>query len=158
MRSKLAASRLAREGFVPAGPEKRVDKRAMLAPKTTPRPEFIPALPEHALIWLAGELGPAERRAMREIAERGDLAEVNGQAYLVAPVSAPTIDALAAFEAEGEDRENDLCDEEETDDDRSNDDAFDAVNGVAIMDDFEPDEPEARERFIAERRATGRSG
>ncbi len=112
-----------------------------------------PALPR-----LAGELGPAERRAMREIVERGDLAEVNGQAYLVAPVSAPTIDALAAFEAEGEDRENDLCDEEETDDDRSNDDAFDAVNGVAIMDDFEPDEPEARERFIAERRATGRSG
>ncbi len=83
----------------------------MLAPKTTPRPEFIPALPEHALIWLAGELGPAERRAMREIVERGDLAKVNGQAYLVAPVSAPTIDALAAFEAEGEDRENDLCDE-----------------------------------------------
>ena len=120
-------------------------------PETPGMAEFIPALPEHALIWLAGELGPSERRAMREIVERGDLAEVNGQAYLVAPVSAPTIDALAAFEAEGEDRENDLCDEEETDDDRSNDDAFDAVNGVAITDDFEPDCPEARERFIAER-------
>ncbi len=151
MRHETAPPRLARQGFVPAGPEKRVSKRAMLTPKTTPRPEFIPALPEHTLIWLAGELGPAERRAMREIVERGDLAEVNGQVYLVAPVSAPTIDALAAFEAEGEDRENDLCDEEETDDDRSNDDAFDAVNGVAIMDDFEPDCPEARQRFIAER-------
>ncbi len=126
-------------------------KAAMLIPKTTPRPEFIPALPEHALIWLAGELGPAERRAMREIVERGDLADVAGQQYLVAPVSPTTIDALAAFEAEGEDRENDLCDEEETDDDRANDHAFDAVNGVAIMYDFEPDCPEARQRFIAER-------
>ncbi len=123
-----------------------------------PRPEFIPALPEAALSWLAGTLGPPERRAMREIVERGDLAEVDGQSYLVAPVSAPTIDALAAFEAEGEDREFDLCDEQEEDDDRSNDDAFDAVNGVAIMDDFEPDCPEARQRFIAERRAKGGSG
>ncbi len=103
------------------------------------------------MIWLAGELGPAERRAMREIVERGDLAEVNGQAYLVAPVSAPTIDALAAFEAEGEDRENDLCDEPSEDRERDHsDDAFDVVNG-AIMEDHEPDCPEARERFIAER-------
>ena len=42
------------------------------------------------------------------------LAEVDGQPYLVAPVTADTIDALAAFEAEGEDRENDLCDEPQT--------------------------------------------
>ena len=158
MAKQPALPRLAREGFVPAGPEKRVSKRAMLAPKTTPRPEFIPALPGEALTWLAGGLGPSERRAMREIAQHGDLTEVHGQQYLVAPVSVSTIDALAAFEAEGEDRENDLCDEEETDDDRANDHAFDAVNGVAITDDFEPDEPEARQRFIAERRATGRSG
>lgn len=128
-------------------------KAAPLIPKATPRPEFIPALPDDALSWLAGKLGPPERRAMREIVERGDLAEVDGQAYLVAPVSAPTIDALAAFEVEGEDREFDLCDEQEEDDDRSNDDAFDAVNGGVIMDDHEPDCPEARERFIAERRA-----
>ncbi len=133
-------------------------KAAMLIPKTTPRLEFVPALPEHALSWLAGALGPSERRAMREIAQHGDLTEVHGQQYLVAPVSVSTIDALAAFEAEGEDRENDLCDEEETDDDRANDHAFDAVNGAAIMDDFEPDCPEARQRFIAERRATDESG
>ncbi len=48
---------------------------------------------------------------MREIAQRGDLAEVDGKHYLVAPVSNATIDALSAFEAEGEDRENDLEDE-----------------------------------------------
>ncbi len=38
---------------------------------------------------------------------RGDLAHVNGQAYLVVPVSPATIDALAAIEAEAEDREDD---------------------------------------------------
>ena len=106
MRGETALPRLAREGFVPAGPEKRVNKRAMLIPKTSPRPEFIPALPEHALSWLAGKLGPAERKAMREIAQGGDLADVEGRVYLVARVSPTTIDALAAFEAEGEDRED----------------------------------------------------
>ncbi len=62
--------------------------------------------PAGALSWLTCDLGPPERRALREIVERGDLAHVNGQAYLVAPVSALTIDTLAAFEAEGEDRED----------------------------------------------------
>ena len=41
---------------------------------------------------------------------------IEGQFFLVAPVSAPTIDALAALEAEGEDREDDLCDEPDQDD------------------------------------------
>ncbi len=58
------------------------------------------------LPWLAADLGPPERRALREIVERGDLAMVDGQAYLVAPVSPATLDALATFEAEGEDRED----------------------------------------------------
>jgi hypothetical protein len=48
---------------------------------------------------------------MREIVERGDLIHVDGVTYLVAPVSARCIDAMAAFESEGEDRVNDLCDE-----------------------------------------------
>lgn len=123
MRRQTALPRLAREGFVPAGDGKRITQRHMLIPKTSPRPEFIPALPEDALSWLAGKLGPAERRALREIAQGGDLAEVNGQSYLVAPVSPAAIDALAAFEAEGEDRENDLCDEpgEDRELDRSDD-------------------------------------
>ncbi len=59
-----------------------------------------------ALPWLTENLGPPERRALREIVERGDLAHVDGQAYLVAPVSPETLDTLAAFEAEGEDRED----------------------------------------------------
>ena len=147
-----ALPRLAREGFVPASAPQDTRRRDMRIPKTTPRPEFIPALPEHQLSWLAGALGPSERRAMREIAQHGDLTEVHGQQFIMAPVSPATVDALAAFEAEGEDRENDLCDEPpENDDDRANDHACDAVNGVAIMDDFEPDCPEARQRFVAER-------
>ena len=84
----------------------------MLLPKPGGKRGFIPAMSEHGLSWLAGKLGPAERKAMREIAQAGDLAEVNGKTYIVAPVSPKTIDALAAFEAEGEDRESaDLCDE-----------------------------------------------
>ncbi len=55
---------------------------------------------------------------MREIAQGGDLAEVDGKHYLVAPVSNATIDALAAFEAEGEDREG-------FDDDQVNEDGTD---------------------------------
>ena len=110
-----------------------------LIPKVTPRIEFIPALPDDALSWLAGSLGPPERRAMREIVLQGDLAEVSGQQYLVAPVSPATIDTPASFEAEGEDCELD---------------ASDLVDEA----DHEPDCPEARQRFIAERRAEGRSG
>ncbi len=152
MRRETAPPRISREGWVPAGPEKRVNKRHMLIPKATPRAEFIPALPDDALSWLASTLGPPERRAMREIVQRGDLAEVDGQSYLVAPVSDATIDALAMFEAEGEDMENDLCDEPSEDRERDHsDDAFDAVIGGVIMDDHEPDCPEARQRFIPER-------
>ncbi len=95
---------------------------------------------------------------MREIVQAGDLTEVDGWRFLVAPVSDATIDVLAAFEAEGEDRENDLCDEPNEDRELDNsDDAFDVVNGI-IMEDHEPDCPEARQRFIAERRAKGRNG
>ena len=36
--------------------------------------------------------------------------------YRGARVSSATVDALASFEVEGEDRENDLCDEPQVDD------------------------------------------
>lgn len=101
-----ALPRLSREGFVPAGPTGRTDRRNMLIPKPASRSEFIPALPADQLSWLAAELGPPERRAMREIAQGGDLADVGGTLYLVAQVSDATIEALAVFEAEGEDRED----------------------------------------------------
>ena len=50
--------------------------------------------------------GVSEHHALREIVERGDLAVLDGQTYLVAPVSPTTIDTLAVFEAEHEDRED----------------------------------------------------
>ncbi len=55
---------------------------------------------------MTAPLDPPERRALREIIERGDLTHVNGQAFLVVPVTPATLDALAAFEAEAADRES----------------------------------------------------
>ena len=107
--------RLAREGFGSPVTGRRVPVKHMLLPKPRERSEFIPAMEGHWLSWLAGKLGPPERRALREIVETGDLVKENGHTYIVARLSSATIDALAAFEAEGEDRENDLEDEPETD-------------------------------------------
>ncbi len=44
MRHETALPRLAREGGVPAGPEKRITKRHMLIPKTGDPTEHIPRL------------------------------------------------------------------------------------------------------------------
>lgn len=50
-------------------------------------------------------LDASERAALREIANGADLIFVDGATYLVAPVSPACLDALAAFEADAEDRE-----------------------------------------------------
>ena len=42
------------------------------------------------LSWLARDQGPPERHALREIAGLGDPIVVDGQTYLVVPVSGPT--------------------------------------------------------------------
>jgi hypothetical protein len=85
-------------------------ERHFLSPKGR-HPLALPAIPTDELSWLAAGLAPPERRAMREIVIGADLLEVDGLFYLLAPVSPETIDAMAAFEAETEDRENDLDDE-----------------------------------------------
>jgi hypothetical protein len=93
-------------------------RRHARVPKVKPgrrRTAFIPALPQAELGWIFAPLVPAERRALDEIVQRGDLVDVEGCVYIIAPVSAKTIDALAAFGAEGEDREPDLEDEPGTD-------------------------------------------
>ncbi len=106
--------RLAREGFGSPVTGRRVPVKHMLLPKPRERSEFIPAMEGHWLSWLTGKLGPVERRALREIVETGDFVKENGHTYIVARLSSATIDALAAFEAEGEDREPmDLEDEPE---------------------------------------------
>ena len=101
-------SRLAREGYVPAGPARAVG-RGMLVPK--PRERRRNPVELNYLPWLAGKLGPPERRALREICETGDIVVYKRRTFIVACVSSATLEALAAFEAEGEDREVDYEDD-----------------------------------------------
>ena len=88
----------------------------MLLPKGRYTETSIPAIADHELPWLAGKLGPAERRALRMICETADLVIVEDQLHLIVPALDDLVDILAAFEAEGEDRENDLEDEPQPDD------------------------------------------
>ena len=94
-----ALPRIAREGWVPAGPDKRVNKRAMLIPKTGQPSDYLPTIMDFSD-------APRERRVLREICETGDLIQRNGQTYLVARVSSYTVDTLAAFESERADLED----------------------------------------------------
>lgn len=106
-----------------------------LGKKRTP---FFPVYPGGHLGFALGQLSKAERRAMRQIAENADLVMVDHKTFLVAKITAATAHALAAFEAEMEDRENDLDDEGEEDDDRENDNPADADG---LLDDREEDDP-----------------
>ncbi len=93
------------------------DRSTLLIPKQKwLNPDHDQPFPlDHPLLWLSDELGPAERRAMREIVEYGDLFTVDGRRFIVAPVSDDALEALAAFEAEGSDREPDATCEPEFD-------------------------------------------
>lgn len=84
----------------------------MLIPKGNPEPYFIPALPRDDLAFTIGELAHRERQALSEIVETADLITVDDQTFLLARVGRGTLDVLAAFGAEAEDRENDLEDED----------------------------------------------
>ncbi len=100
-RTALAAPRLAREGFVPAGPDPRVNKRAMLIPKTGLTNATIPTLMDFSEV-----LCPPERRALREIIETAEVVRDGDHLVLVARVSAATLDSLATFETSREDLED----------------------------------------------------
>ncbi len=77
---------------------------------------YIPSVGATELAWLLDPLIPAERKAMAEIADSADLLTVDGEVWLLAPItSQSTLDTLAEFAALGEDCENDLEDEVETD-------------------------------------------
>lgn len=86
----------------------------------TPAP-VVPALCDVGMDWLVGGLMVPERKALKEIVENGDILFIDGYAYLLAPVCPQIVDTLAAFGAEAEDRESDLCDEqsEDLEDDKS---------------------------------------
>ncbi len=111
MKQNSTAPRLAREGFVPAGPERRVNKRKMLIQKTGDPYQFLPRIMDYSE-WLH----PGERRALREIVETAEVVRENGRVYLVARVSAATLDSLASFEAERAEREPGGDDEPDADD------------------------------------------
>ncbi len=147
MRHQTALPRLAREGWVPAGNGKRVSKRAMLIPKTGHPPDHIPTLMDFSEVMC-----PPERRALREIVETAEVVRDNGHVYLVARVSAATLDSLASFETSREDLEDGGDDEpEETDCDLGYSETP-GLEGCELDEaDMEFDAPGLRRRFIAER-------
>ena len=73
---------------------------------------------------------PPERRAMRQIVQAGDMYEVRGIHYLVAPVTPETLEASPLSEAAGEEREYDLCDEASCETWLDEDDEYDQANGL----------------------------
>ncbi len=91
-RTEPATPRLAREGWIPAGPDKRVTKRHMLIPKTGLTNATIPRLVDFSEV-----ICPPERRALREIVETAEVVRENGHTYLVARVSSATLAALPAL-------------------------------------------------------------
>ncbi len=102
-RSESVQPRLAREGWVPAGPDKRVNKRAMLIPKTGLTNATSPRLMDFSEV-----ICPAERRALRKIIETAEVVREGDHLYLLARVSAATLDSLATFETVLEDLEVDV--------------------------------------------------
>ena len=82
-------------------------ERHFLIPRGLNPEPFIPAICDLGLQRLVGALMPAEPRALEEIVENGDLLLIDGSAYLLALVRPETVDILAAFGAESEDREED---------------------------------------------------
>ena len=154
MRRQTALPRIAREGWVPAGPDKRISKRAMLIPKTGLTNATIPRLMDFSEV-----ICPAERRALREIIETAEVVREGDHLYLVARVSAATLDSLATFETSREDLEVEP-DAEQVNEDGTNESAAEwngSSSGHAmIQDDREFDCPAARRRFIAERQGPPR--
>ncbi len=117
MRRQPALPRLAREGWVPAGPDKRVNKRAMLIPKTGHPSDHLPTLMDFSEV-----ICPPERRALREIVETAEIVREGGHLYLVARVSAATLDSLATFETSREDLEEGADAEQINEDGSDNED------------------------------------
>ena len=105
-------------------------ERHFLIPRGLNPEPVIPTIGPVGLQWLIGSLMAPERKALEEIVENGDILLIDGYAYLLAPVCPETVDILAAFGAEAEDRENDLCDEES--EDREDDKSDTELNGNEV--------------------------
>ncbi len=149
-RTESPPPRLAREGWIPAGPEKRITKRHMLIPKTGDPTEHIPRLFDFSEV-----LCPPERRALREIVETAEVVRENGHVYLVARVSSATLDSLATFETSREDLEpepdHELVNEDGSDnEDGTNESAADGHEAL-------PGSIEARRGYLAARQEQHRT-
>ncbi len=134
-RTESVPPRLAREGFIPAGPEKRVNKRAMLIPKLSDPYREIPVVMD-----FSHTLCPPERRALREIVAGADVVNQGKHTYLVARVSPDTLDTLATFETSRADLEEN-GDHELVNEDRDDSD-------LEPDDDREHDFPRERQKYI----------
>ncbi len=117
MRRQAALPRISREGWLPAGPEKRVNTRAMLIPKTGLANAAIPVLMDFSEV-----ICPPERRALREIVETAEVVREGDHLYLLARVSAATLDSLATFETSREDLAVDVAHELVNEDGSDNED------------------------------------
>ena len=144
MRGETVPPRLARQGWVPAGPEKRVSKRAMLIPKMGFTNATIPTLMD-----FSEAICPPERRALREIVDTAEVVREGDHLYLLARVSAATLDSLATFETSREDLEMEP-DAEQVDEDGTNESAAD-------WQETGPSRLEARRGYIAERQERHRA-
>ena len=129
MGRETALPRIAREGWVPAGPEKRTNKRAMLIPKTSEPYREIPALMDYS-----ETMCPAERRALREIVAGADVVHEGKHTYLVARVSSDTLDTLATFETSRADLEGGT-DQEEVSEDGDDSDLEPSIGGTDLEED-----------------------
>ena len=143
MRRQTALPRISREGWVPAVPEKRISKRAMLIPKTGKPSDHLPTLMDFSEV-----LCPPERRALREIVETAEVVREGDHLYLVARVSSATLDSLATFETSREDLEL------EPDAEQVNEDLDDS--DLDPDDDREFDFPRERRKYIKDRQMPGR--
>ncbi len=153
MKQQSPLPRLAREGFVPAGPEKRVNKRAMLIPKTGHVADHSTTLMDFSEV-----LCPPERRALREIIETAEVVREGDHLYLVARVSAATLDSLATFETSRDDLEEEP-DAEQVNEDGTNESDLEvswAGGGIIIEEDLEYDFQKERQRYIVDRQRPGR--
>ena len=134
-RTQSPPPRLAREGWIPAGPVKRVDKRHMLIPKTGSPEDHIPTLMD-----FSETLCPPERRALREIVETAEVVREDGHTYLVARVSSATLDSLATFETS-------RADLEEGGDDEPSLGGNNGISGIDAEEDTSDDEPDHDDEY-----------
>ena len=115
----------------------------MLIPKTGGVTAHIPTLMDFSEI-----LCPPERRALREIVETAEVVREGDHLYLLARVSAATLDSLATFETSREDLEEG-ADAEQVNEDLDESD-------LEPDDDREHDFPRERQKYIKDRQQPGR--